>query len=66
MARLLTDEDLAARWGVSTYTVERLRRSGAIPSLRITPRTPRYRVEDIERYEQQQSRATGTEPEIVR
>lgn len=52
--RLLTDADLAERWGVSKHTVGELRRSGVIPFIHITPKLTRFRLEDIEEYEQRQ------------
>jgi excisionase family DNA binding protein len=49
-ARRLTLDDVAARWGVSPRTVQRLVRRGALRCLRIG-RQMRFRPEDIAAYE---------------
>ena len=48
--RLLTAEDVAARWQVPTSQVYRLTRSGRLPVVRLG-RYYRYRVEAVEEFE---------------
>lgn len=48
--RLLTADDLAARWGVSKAHVYALTREGVIPAVRIG-RYYRYRLDSIERWD---------------
>ena len=55
-ARLLTAEELAQRWQVPKQHVYRLSRRGDIPTVRIG-RYFRYRVEAIERWEEEQANA---------
>lgn len=66
MPRLLTDQDVAERWGVSPFTVARLRREGGIPFVHITPRLVRMRVEDIEAYERSQLIPSNEDTGIAR
>ncbi len=49
-ARLLTAEELAARWQVPTAHVYRLTREGAIPAVKLG-RYRRYSPEVVERFE---------------
>lgn len=58
MTRLLTAEELAARWQVRTSHVYRLTREGAIPAVRLG-RYYRYRLDAIERFE------TATDDEVA-
>lgn len=51
-ARLLTAEQLAARWQVSKQHVWRLTRSGQLPTVRLG-KYCRYRVEDVEAWERE-------------
>ena len=50
--RLLTAEELAARWQVEKGHVYRLTRTGQVPTVRIG-RYYRYRLEAIESFERQ-------------
>jgi excisionase family DNA binding protein len=57
----LTPEMLAQRWGISRYSVYARAKAHQIPVLRIG-RAVRFRVTDIERFEEQQvQQATGKE-----
>lgn len=46
---LLTQDELARRLGVSTYTVARWRRSGSIPFTRLGGRTVRFDFDAVVR-----------------
>jgi excisionase family DNA binding protein len=48
--RLLTAEDLAARWQVKTSHVYRLTREGVLPAVRLG-RYYRYRLEAVDKFE---------------
>ena len=50
--RLLTADDLAARWSVSKAAVYRMTREGHIPAVRLG-RYYRYRVAAVEEFETQ-------------
>lgn len=52
-AQLLTAEQLAARWQVSTAHIYRLSREGQIPTITVG-RYRRYRLEAIEDWERKQ------------
>jgi excisionase family DNA binding protein len=48
-AQWLATDDVMARLGVSRRTVERLRRTGRLPTYRTAPgAAPRFRVEDVD------------------
>jgi hypothetical protein len=50
--KLLTEKDLAARWNLTTRTLQMQRRDGEGPVfLQIGERSVRYRLEDVEAYE---------------
>lgn len=57
---LLTPEELAARWGVMTITLDRWRWSGKGPRSVKIGRQIKYRAQDIEAYEEQKSRQSTT------
>jgi excisionase family DNA binding protein len=50
-SRLLTAEQLAARWQIKPSTVYAMSRKGSIPTVRLG-RLYRYRLADIEAYEE--------------
>lgn len=50
--RLLSRRQVAARQGVSTETIKRRERQGALTPLRFNERLVRYRLSDVLRYEQ--------------
>ena len=50
MTRLLTAEDLATRWRLTTAAVYRLTRAGQLPAVRLG-RYYRYRLEAVEEFE---------------
>jgi excisionase family DNA binding protein len=50
-SKLLTPDDLAARWQVKTSQVYRLTREGRLPTVKIG-RYYRYRLADAEQWEQ--------------
>jgi Helix-turn-helix domain len=51
-ADMLTPEELAARWGISPYTLAGRRQHGeGPPFLKLGHRTVRYRLEDVEAFE---------------
>ena len=52
MIKHLNQHDLAARWGISARTLERWRWEGIGPTHRKIGRCVRYRLEDVEKYEQ--------------
>jgi excisionase family DNA binding protein len=54
--RLLTAEELAARWQVEKGHVYRLTRTGQVPTVRIG-RYYRYRLEAIESFERKNEKA---------
>jgi excisionase family DNA binding protein len=56
-ARLLTAEQLSARWQVPKSHVWRLARNGAIPTVRLG-RYMRFRIDSIEAWERQQEAHT--------
>lgn len=47
----LSQEELVARWKVSKKTIRRLRQSGKLPALEVTPALFRFRLADILRIE---------------
>lgn len=47
---LLTFEEVAAVLKTSHRTVERLAKEGSLPVVRLTPKQPRVRPEDLERF----------------
>lgn len=51
--RLLTAEELAARWQVPKSWVYDKTRKGQIPKVPLPGRYSRYRLEDIERFERE-------------
>ena len=51
--RLLSRKALAARWGVSTETVKRRDREGALIPVRFNQRLVRYRLSDVLRLEEE-------------
>ncbi len=53
---LMSPEELAARWGIMTITLDRWRWSGKGPRFFKAGRVVKYRVQDIEMYEEQKSR----------
>lgn len=53
--RLLSRSELADRWGVSTMFVHRLDKAGRIESVRISPKTIRYRLSDVIRFEDERT-----------
>ena len=60
-------KDLAARWNISARTLERWRWVGEGPRFVKIGGRVRYRLEDVESYETQQSRASTSEaPEMPR
>lgn len=46
----LTEHELAQRWKRTTMTLQRMRKDGRLPFVRIG-KSPRYRLADIERLE---------------
>ncbi len=52
MIKHLNQHDLAARWGILARTLERWRWEGIGPSHLKIGRRVRYRLEDVENYEQ--------------
>ncbi len=48
--RLLTGADVSEQLNLSSSTVNRLRQSGALASVRVSPGRFRFRQEDIDRY----------------
>ncbi len=48
---LLSRRQIAERWGVSIETVKRREKTGSLRSLRFNQRLVRYRLSDIERFE---------------
>lgn len=50
--KLLTIHDIARRWGVSHLTVYRRVRAGKLKCVRIADRVSRFRLSELERYEQ--------------
>ncbi|MBP9674326.1 MAG: helix-turn-helix domain-containing protein [Bacteriovoracaceae bacterium] len=64
---LMTPEELADRWGVSLLTLDRLRWSGKGPAFFRPGRVVKYRVQDIEAYEEQKSRQSTacTQDEVL-
>jgi len=54
--RLLTAEELAARWQVAQAHVYRLTREGTVPAVKLG-RYYRYRLEAIESFERQSEKA---------
>lgn len=64
METLLTQKELAARWGISERWVEKLRARGTGPAfLKLgdspTLKTIRYRLADIEAYEEERRTKGG-------
>ena len=49
---MLTVKDVADRWGVVPRTVYNLFHSGALPGLKLGPKTIRFREEDVTAYEE--------------
>ena len=45
--RLLSRNELAIRWGVSTKTLKRREAAGELPALALNDRTVRYRLSQI-------------------
>jgi predicted site-specific integrase-resolvase len=64
---LMTPEELAARWGLTTLTLDRWRWTGRGPRFFKPGRKVKYRVQDIETYEEQRARqsTTHTQEEIL-
>ena len=50
--KLLSRDQLAERWGKSTRTIKRWDEEGRIKALALGPRTIRYRLSDILKFEQ--------------
>ena len=50
MTRLLNNEQAAELLNVSIYELKRLRNSRALAVVRVSRKTPRYRVEDVEAF----------------
>ena len=48
---LLTIADLVERWQVSDRTIRHLVAAGELPVVTISPRTRRFRSDDVEAYE---------------
>lgn len=59
--RLLTTDDLVARGYGDKHTIERRRARGDGPPFVKIGRLVRYRLEDIEAYERQQTRGSTSE-----
>ena len=55
---VLTANELAARWRISQATLARRRRDGTIPQPFLAGGSLRWRLVDIEKFEQQQTTAT--------
>lgn len=64
---IMSPEELAARWGVMTITLARWRWTGKGPRFFKVGRNIKYRVPDIEAYEEQKARqsTTYTQEEIL-
>ena len=52
--RLLTAEEVAARWGVKAKHVRGLRTAGRLPGVRVGTRALRFRLADVEAFERAQ------------
>lgn len=62
--KLLTEKDLAARWSLTTRTLQMQRRDGEGPTfLQIGERSVRYRAEDVEAYEKAKRVGSHAEPD---
>ncbi|MBP9692329.1 MAG: DNA-binding protein [Alphaproteobacteria bacterium] len=53
---LISPEELAARWGIATITLDRWRWAGKGPRFFKPGNKIKYRVQDIEAYEEQKAR----------
>jgi len=64
---IISPEELAARWGVMTITLDRWRWTGKGPRFFKVGRNIKYRVQDIEAYEEQKARqsTTYTQEEVL-
>ena len=55
---IMTTSELAERWGCSTFHIYKLTRQGTIPHFKLGTKIIRFRLEDIEKYECQNSSST--------
>ncbi len=64
---LMSPEELADRWGIMTITLDRWRWTGKGPRFFKAGRKIKYRVQDIEAYEEQKARhsTTYTQEELL-
>lgn len=59
--QLLTDKDLQQRWGLSARTLARMRGEGRLPYVQLRgSRVFRYRLVDVERFEENSYHPTVT------
>jgi predicted site-specific integrase-resolvase len=50
--QLLSRKGVAGRWGVSTETVKRREQEGYLKALRFNSRSVRYRLSDVQAFEE--------------
>ena len=62
---LLTQDDVAKIWKVCPKTVYRRRLAGDIPYVQISPRSIRYRIEDVLRYIEEHQRQEANPSSLV-
>lgn len=57
MEKLLTEDDLAARWGITKRTLRQYRKDGkAPPYIVLGSNVRRYRIEDVVAFEEARAR----------